>query len=313
MYTDGTFQSVHVYKDLGTTLSYGLEDYIGMMQVTCPKNGKTFFFSRKPLNHDKEIDAMLNRVEVTVAEVVSLHMNGCELVRCEEYLRLIAESGPEKVLDKDNDLLSWAALQEERESAELKKRPSSSTGSWAQPKPKVEPSPSVPKRKNAMEELDELVKKPSEPTKMPEDETEDEVEILDVGTKCVVLPVQLPKAKRGKILIVEEMVLNALSGVGFAPVGQSDLDSISKHELMKDKNGCLDVTCMVEVGNALGVDYVVSTIVDDFGGQFVLSFKLINTKHTEVVARSISESDTFDSLRKSIKSGVEQLALSWRE
>ncbi len=66
-------------------------------------------------------------------------------------------------------------------------------------------------------------------------------------------------------------------------IGSNDITSVLKAEERKALAGCSDVSCMAEIGGALGVRWMVVGNVSKFGKAFLLNVKLIDAQDVKVV------------------------------
>ncbi|MGC4117264.1 MAG: hypothetical protein QM765_22430 [Myxococcales bacterium] len=66
----------------------------------------------------------------------------------------------------------------------------------------------------------------------------------------------------------------------------SDLQSLMGFEKQKQLMGCSDGSCLAEVGGALGVDYLLASEVGEFGGRWLLTVSLLDTKKAVALQRS---------------------------
>lgn len=71
----------------------------------------------------------------------------------------------------------------------------------------------------------------------------------------------------------------------FDVLSRSDINAMIGLENMKDQLGCEDVSCMAEIGGALGVALLVSGSVGKVGGTYIVNLSLTDTSSARVQAR----------------------------
>lgn len=86
------------------------------------------------------------------------------------------------------------------------------------------------------------------------------------------------------VLLVES---NKLRGVEV--IGMQDIEAVLGLEQQKTLLGCDDVTCMAEIGGALGVQAIVSSKVARVGRTYLLTIRVIDTKAVKPI-NSVQES-----------------------
>lgn len=73
---------------------------------------------------------------------------------------------------------------------------------------------------------------------------------------------------------------------GYSVISKADIDAMLGFDRQKQALGCDDVSCLAEIGGALGVDKLVSGQVTQLGeGQTLISLQLLNTKRATVESR----------------------------
>ncbi len=105
------------------------------------------------------------------------------------------------------------------------------------------------------------------------------------GTQCAALPLKTMGLSDAVGLVIDELLLTELQQSGFLPIGRDDLDAMLDFDKQKSAADCSDAVCIAEIGNALGVPYLVSGNVAYLEHSLVLTLKLIDVRGTRVVAR----------------------------
>jgi hypothetical protein len=109
--------------------------------------------------------------------------------------------------------------------------------------------------------------------------------IKTAGLKVAAMPLRAQDVSKDITFIMDELLLTELQTVGFEAIGPDDINAMVGFEGMKDQVGCDEASCAAEIGNALGVPYLIAGNVAHLEGSTVLTLKLINVKNTQVVAR----------------------------
>jgi TolB-like protein len=65
-------------------------------------------------------------------------------------------------------------------------------------------------------------------------------------------------------------------------IGQREIETMLKYEKLKMQVGCTDLSCMVEIGGALGVDKLVTGSLGKLGESFVMNVKLIDIRNAGI-------------------------------
>ena len=106
--------------------------------------------------------------------------------------------------------------------------------------------------------------------------------------KCAAIPMKVKsKDVPDEVAVVmDEVFLTELQNSGFEAIGPDDINSMIGFEKVKEAVGCDDATCVAELGNALGVDYLAAGTVAKLEGSMVLTLKLFDVRQTKVLARA---------------------------
>lgn len=105
------------------------------------------------------------------------------------------------------------------------------------------------------------------------------------GAKCAAVPLKSSGVDDAITFVMDEILLTELQQSGFQAIGPDDINAMVGFESMKDATGCDDASCIAEIGNALGVEYLVAGNVASLDGSMVLTLKLIDVRGTRVAAR----------------------------
>ncbi|MFT7578893.1 MAG: TolB-like protein, partial [Myxococcota bacterium] len=130
-----------------------------------------------------------------------------------------------------------------------------------------------------------------------------ELTLAPEGTKAAVIDLQTHGVDPalGKNL-TELLTLELKTFKGMGVVSRSEIQTLLQLETQKQLLGCEDSGCLVEIGGALGVDYLVSGSVGRLGDAYVITLKLMDVHEAHVVNR-VSES---------LRSEASELALALR-
>lgn len=86
------------------------------------------------------------------------------------------------------------------------------------------------------------------------------------------------------------VVTETLDGLGpFKSISSQDIAQMLAYESNKQMLGCDDVSCLAEIGGALGADYMVSGSISQIDQLYVVQLQLTNIKEARVEARASRE------------------------
>jgi hypothetical protein len=111
-------------------------------------------------------------------------------------------------------------------------------------------------------------------------------QLRGTGLKCAAMPLRTKDMKAQMAFVMDELVLSELQQAGFESIGPDDINALIGFEKTKQAIGCDDMACATELGNALGVNYLVAGSVALVEGSVVLTLKLLDTRNPRVLARS---------------------------
>lgn len=111
-------------------------------------------------------------------------------------------------------------------------------------------------------------------------------QLRTAGLKCAAMPLRTKDMKAQMAFVMDELVLSELQQSGFESIGPDDINALIGFEKTKQAIGCDDMACATELGNALGVSYLVAGSVALVEGSVVLTLKLLDTRNPKVLART---------------------------
>jgi len=111
-------------------------------------------------------------------------------------------------------------------------------------------------------------------------------QLRTAGLKCAAMPLRTKDMKAQMAFVMDELVLSELQQSGFESIGPDDINALIGFEKTKQAIGCDDMACATELGNALGVNYLVAGSVAIVEGSVVLTLKLLDTHNPKVLART---------------------------
>ena len=86
--------------------------------------------------------------------------------------------------------------------------------------------------------------------------------------------------------IVSDLIISELEGVGnLGTVGRADIEAALDAEKQRDLLGCDEVSCLVEMGGALGTDLVLYGSVGPIGSKYAINVSLFNVTEARTRAR----------------------------
>lgn len=110
------------------------------------------------------------------------------------------------------------------------------------------------------------------------------------GGKVAVMPLKERSVKADIASSLTQVVAQEFKNFkGFSVISQDDIKAMLALESDKQLLGCDDVSCIAEIGGALGVDYLVTGTVGQVGDTFLVWLKLIDIRQAKVLNR-VSES-----------------------
>lgn len=106
--------------------------------------------------------------------------------------------------------------------------------------------------------------------------------------KLAVLPTQFDESSAGKVpKLFDDYLLAAVQNAGdYEVIGQDDITALLGFEKQKDLVGCDDMSCIADIGGALGVDRLVVVKIAHLQNEWVSTAKLINIRDARVESRS---------------------------
>ncbi len=142
-----------------------------------------------------------------------------------------------------------------------------------------------------------------------------ETEAVPSGPTRIAVPNMVAKESDAELatMLTDIIAVEARKVDGFEVIGMSDIEAALGYEQKKMLVGCDDVSCMAEIGGALGVRIILASKVGRVGDTYVLTMRLIDTQDVKVVA---STYDTVegkpDALIAKIRNTVPGLMLQLR-
>jgi hypothetical protein len=106
------------------------------------------------------------------------------------------------------------------------------------------------------------------------------------GTKCAAMPFKTKQVAEQMAFIMDELLLTELQSSGFEAIGPDDINAMIGFEKTKEAAGCDDVSCVTEIGNALGVEFLVAGNAATLDGSVVLTMKLLDVRKARVLSRT---------------------------
>ena len=106
-----------------------------------------------------------------------------------------------------------------------------------------------------------------------------------------------------------EILTTEIDAIGlYRVIAGNDIEAMIGFEEQKDLLGCDEISCIAEIGGALGVSRIVVTQIGKVGKTFVVNMKLINTDKTQVEGRVYKTvKGEIDSLIGTIQEAVKKL------
>jgi hypothetical protein len=124
--------------------------------------------------------------------------------------------------------------------------------------------------------------------------------------KIAVLDVQVTNLDKELSRVLTDVLSSAVYALGtYEVVTPRDVEAMLDMESKKQLLTCNELSCMAEIGGALGTQYIIDSSIGKVGQTYVINIKLINTAHVTVEGR-ISESvrGELDDVLNTIKKAV---------
>lgn len=105
--------------------------------------------------------------------------------------------------------------------------------------------------------------------------------------KVAVLSLTAKRVAPETVQILDTLLLTELGRHGFFEViSTADINTLLGYERMKEVAGCDDVTCAVEIGGALGAEFLLAGSVGKLGDEIIISLTLLDSQRQQVTSRA---------------------------
>jgi TolB-like protein len=96
---------------------------------------------------------------------------------------------------------------------------------------------------------------------------------------------------------------------GFSVISSREIASLLAMEHEKQELGCDQVSCLSEIGGALGATRIVNGFLSRFGGTYLLTLRMVDVRHEQILKEGSERIDTQneDGLLDAVTSAVHQL------
>jgi hypothetical protein len=152
------------------------------------------------------------------------------------------------------------------------------------------------------------------PTQQPAPATASRALGLKTAAKMVVLPLKAAGGvEAATCQLMTNLLLSKLDGVaGLKTVGRDDLEALLGLDKQKQALGCDSVSCLAEIGGALGAELVLYGEIGRIGGTYNVNTSIVLTKNAQVAARASrvikgSEENLADEVPKLVPELVDKL------
>lgn len=133
---------------------------------------------------------------------------------------------------------------------------------------------------------------------------------MDAPTSVLMMPLKPVRGvDKATCQLLSNYMLSQLQGVKrLRTVGASDMDAVLAADKQKQALGCTDVSCMAEMGGALGVDLVMYGELGVLGSKYNINVSAVRTSDATVAARaSLLVDKTEDALAERVPSLVQNV------
>jgi TolB-like protein len=96
---------------------------------------------------------------------------------------------------------------------------------------------------------------------------------------------------------------------GFSVISSREIASLLSMEREKQELGCDQVSCLSEIGGALGATRIVNGFLSRFGGTYLLTLRMVDVRHEQILKEGSERIDTQneDGLLDAVTRAVHQL------
>ncbi len=113
--------------------------------------------------------------------------------------------------------------------------------------------------------------------------------IDEAKPKLAVMRLQPKQLPRETVEILDELLIKSIADRGlFEVIAAEELNAVLSFEKQKELAGCDDVTCMAEIGNALGAKQLLMGSIGKLGSKIKVTLKLVDME-TFAIERAQSE------------------------
>jgi hypothetical protein len=104
--------------------------------------------------------------------------------------------------------------------------------------------------------------------------------------KCATLPMRTSGISGAIVSVADELLLGELQMSGFESIGRDDMNALLDFDKQKSALDCSDAACIAEIGNALGVPYLVTGNIARVEDNTVVTLKVIDVRQSKVLTRT---------------------------
>ncbi len=111
-------------------------------------------------------------------------------------------------------------------------------------------------------------------------------------TRTAVMPLNAKRVPEATVDILDDLLVNEVAAKsGSTVIGSQDINAILGLDKMKEALGCDDLACAVQIGGALGVDFLLTGSVSTLGDEVIVSLTLIDTRESIAKKRAQSRAE----------------------
>lgn len=140
-------------------------------------------------------------------------------------------------------------------------------------------------------------------------------QVAPEALKILVLPMTITSGlEKEQGTLLDEVFLTSLSGLapeGTSILGASDIETVLEHEKQRFAMGCTTVSCLVEIGNAMGVSHLVSFSVGKIEQDFIINAKVIEVAEVAVRYRNTYKAGDMAAMMERLKECAADVGVSW--
>lgn len=132
-------------------------------------------------------------------------------------------------------------------------------------------------------------------------------QLKQTGLRCAAMQFEAVNFDPNATTLMDDLLLAELQSSGFDALGPGDINAMLGFERMKEASGCDDLSCVAEIGGALGVDYLTTGKLGRLGDSLLVTLQLLDVRGVRVLARVNRTAPTEEVLPQTLAGAVQEL------